>query len=491
MMKKAFSICWCMCLVLMAVWGTTGARSPTAFAADTFSVSGTAILKNGSEFVIKGVNVNGPNWVWPRETTQDAGLIGDVWKFNTVRVQAFIDPVNGSYTTNNDLNNIVNAFTSRGIVVIIEPHDKTGNYFTDSSTPSLTDLVNWHKGLANAYKNNPYVWFNVQNEPGYGGAIESQYLTTNLAVIQGIRSTGANNIIVVDGGSWGQDTGVWNSNPVPEGNSGILTYGEQLKNADSTGNIVFSVHMYDQWTYGDSRFQDYVTRVHNKNLALIIGEYGPSNDGQTLNVAAAVDTALNVAIPNRIGRIAWHWDGGDANDLTTGTSQGGGWEINDTSGAKPSNLSAFGNKIWDDNHNGNLLQNGDFASGTSPWNLSLNGATASFSNSNGVGYINISDGGDDIWRVTLSQNFDTPLVAGRTYTIKFDAKAGSNRTVNAVLTDRDTGYTYWAAWSVSLGTNMTTYRYSFTPSSNISNLQFGIRMGSSNSSVYLDNISIQ
>lgn len=311
-----------------------------------FRVEGTRIIApDGNEFIIKGVNVNGPNWPWSRDTLQDAELICDIWGFNTVRVNCF--PRLSYIKTNLDLDSIVNAFTSKKIVVQLEVHDYTGTYPKDRRVqidekhfyPSLQELIDWWVDKAQRYKRNPYVWFNIMNEPGGPENVPEDWKTAHEAVISAIRDTGANNIIVLDGHQFGQESG-----GREDIKSGILKYGEYF--ANNYNNIVFSLHMYYEWTNGQERLEQYINKAHQKNLCLHIGEYGGTNGDYKVN--GAVAAMFNACMPKNIGRILWHWAGDDQFDLTYGTSKGGGWEINRTDGNKPSNLSWFGNLVWQD-----------------------------------------------------------------------------------------------------------------------------------------------
>jgi mannan endo-1,4-beta-mannosidase len=156
----------------------------------------------------------------------------------------------------------------------------------------------------------------------------------------------ADNIIIAEGAFGGQDSGNWNDGLVADANSAILSLSKDLLafNGKTYKNIVFSIHTYDQWNFGDAKLADYFDRVQKKNLAMIVGEYGVQTNADT---TAAFDSTLNTAVPRHIGRIAWHWDGSDGNKLTT-ANPGGGWQIDDCS--NPTNLSYMGQKIWDDNH---------------------------------------------------------------------------------------------------------------------------------------------
>lgn len=302
---------------------------------------------DGSEFVAKGTNVNGFNWVWPRRTVDDVHLIVDCWAFNLVRVNSFLfmgQTQYPQYTTNNDLDAIVRTYTERGVVVVFEGHDRIGSYYQGDD---LKTLIAWFTDLARRYRDNPYVWFDVMNEPGGRKSIDSdQWVNMHGQVIQAIRDDAqANNIIIVEGAYGGQDSGNNDASPVTD--SAILNFGKNVIHygGRTFENIVFSIHTYDLWNYGDAKMADFFDRVTAQGFAMIVGEYGIQTDQ---NTQAAAQSTFNTTIPRGIGRIVWQWDGSDGNDLTTNTTIGGGWEIDNCT--SPTNLSAFGQKIWDDNH---------------------------------------------------------------------------------------------------------------------------------------------
>lgn len=346
-----------LCLVsLLGVAGLT-LSTPIRAQGGNFHVRGTTIYgPTGKAFVVKGVNVNGPNWVWPRATAQDADLIASCWKFNLVRVNSRL--LASGWDTNNDLDKLIQAFTSRGVVVMVTAHDRTGGYYEGND---LTTLVSWYTDLATRYRHNPYVWFDVMNEPGWNYSFgtfpdRERWTMVHRAVVQAIRDTAkANNIIMVEGSSWGQDGPGWNNDPVSVEDSALLSgFPQDVLTIDGKkyDDIIQSIHVYDQWGFvGGSidatRMADYFDRVLTTNtIPMVVGEYGVQNN--TTNTTPAVQNMFAAAVPRNIGRVVWHWDGGDGNDLTKYTAQGGGWEINDC--ADPTNLSWLGKQVWDDTH---------------------------------------------------------------------------------------------------------------------------------------------
>src|SRR5690606_17962003 len=157
-------------------------------------------------------------------------------------------------------------------------------------------------------------------------------------LIEAIRSTGAQNVIVLDGHNYGQEGGYVNG----VSDSAILSNGEALN--EKYDNLVYSLHMYGEWMNGQSRLEQYLDTAKAKGLAVIIGEYGA--DELAAN-KSATQAMFNATLPRNVGRIAWAWADGDTFELTDGN---GGFGITPVDGSKPTNLTAFGHLVWDDNH---------------------------------------------------------------------------------------------------------------------------------------------
>lgn len=309
---------------------------------------------NGREFVAKGVNLNGPGFGWPGDPVSYVDEV-EKWGFNAIRLNVQeIEPSPYKYAENGTIDSIVQAYTQAGIVVIIEPHENTGGWFEGQE---LNELVNWHSNLAERYKDNPYVWLNVSNEPGgvNSPANKDKYLNQNTQVIQAIRAKGFENPIMVDGWYWGQDSGSWNNNPVSDTSSAILGVSDSLLALDRTANkgndqLVFSLHTYDQWSYGDAKLANFVDRVQAKKLPFVIGEYGTQGNGDIND--ATTKSVLAVAPSRNVGRFAWSWWGGDYFDLTksgNGSNGGGQHAQFKSDGSMPDNLTWFGQQVWQDN----------------------------------------------------------------------------------------------------------------------------------------------
>lgn len=342
---------------------TQKSSSPTAnarAATGKFEIVGKQIFDpDGNEFVPIGANIN--TWVEkPSNSDADVQMIKTIWNFNIVRVSLHLDP--GQYyahlvPTDALLDSYVNTFTStsygKKVVVMFEMHDKSGGYYTDTSTPSLTQLKDTWVKYANRYKNNPYVWFNIMNEPGYERTtVSPQWKTTHETCISAIRATGNQNVIVCDGSIFGIERFSPNDGAVTNAQSAILTYGPGL--VSKYANLLFSFHVYCPWNNSQSYMTDYVDRVQNAGLALIAGEYGALG-GENCSNANSLSYFLNVLVPRKVGRLAWHYVGWDGNNIVNGNGRSG-TDISVKTGAKPpvnsgdGSLTTLGSLLWDDSH---------------------------------------------------------------------------------------------------------------------------------------------
>ena len=158
-----------------------------------FQVLGTKIYDpNGREFIAKGINM----FAW--EGISQVNSLMNQWRFNTVRVPNYLlgsynqpHPAANNYGTNHQ---IVDAFTSQGAVVVFDAHDRIGGYYENNQWEILKDY--W-RDMAREFKDNPYVWFNLHNEPGNATANPEKWVSYHRELIDVIRAEGANNLIVV------------------------------------------------------------------------------------------------------------------------------------------------------------------------------------------------------------------------------------------------------------------------------------------------------
>lgn len=318
------------------LWFAIWSLSLTALAIDQptgrFIVSGTRILDPaGHEFIAHGVNINGENWIWPREMTQDAELITEEWQFNLVRVNCLLD---GHFYTDNDLDHLVQEFTLRKVVTLIVADDKGADGYRQGN--AREQLIEWFCEMATRYRDNPYVWFSPLDAPGADTPVSDKWLTFHRAFLAAIRGTGNENVIVCDSVNRIQGTGA---------ESAELRYGAELLKND--GNIVFGFHVFSDWNSREALLGAYLDRAASQGLCSLITAYG-SGEYAPDDSHPAVEAMLATCNARHIGRVAWHWYPGDYNPLTIAAGQGG-WLIDKQDGSKPGNLSWLGEKAWEDN----------------------------------------------------------------------------------------------------------------------------------------------
>jgi mannan endo-1,4-beta-mannosidase len=246
-----------------------------------------------------------------------------------------------------DVAPLIESYTSQGIVVLFDIHDHIGHYFEGQD---LVDYLTFIKDFSNKYKDNPYVWLDVHNEPGtYDGVNQdfTKWRTEITTIMDTVRAIAPEMIALIPGAAWGQDTGPqWNSNNILAAESALLANSDII---DNYQNVIATFHMYDQWVYGGlPRLQNFVDQLDaTLNIPIIVGEYGSNNINSTIQATQNLHTLLQLPGYENIGRIAWTWDANDSNDLTTDQSGGGLWV---DSCDNPTNLTPFGQLVWDDNH---------------------------------------------------------------------------------------------------------------------------------------------
>ena len=88
-----------------------------------YAVSGTKIINGGSEFIVKGANIEGYRSYHYRDCSNDANAV-KTWGFNTIRIRCFIGNPHPQYgqqynTSKPWLYTMIDRFRAAGIVVIV------------------------------------------------------------------------------------------------------------------------------------------------------------------------------------------------------------------------------------------------------------------------------------------------------------------------------------------------------------------------------------
>ena len=133
---------------------------------------------------------------------------------------------------------------------------------------------------------------NIANEP-FGNSSSGSYVADTTAALQALRSAGLMHTIMIDAANWGQD---WSNT--------MRNNAMQLWNADTRRNLLFSVHMYEVYQT-PAPIIAYMQAFDDMGLPLVIGEFGPQNNGQPVDV----ETVFAQAQERGNGYIGWSWSG--------------------------------------------------------------------------------------------------------------------------------------------------------------------------------------
>ncbi len=346
-MKKFFTLL----LLLMAV--TCG-----AVAADGFYTSGTRLMDaNGNEFLMRGCNYS---WAWQRghESTviPAAKRIG----CNVIRIQLSTGQ-KWQRCSKSDLERLIKLCEDNKLVVIFNTHDETGsNQYSDLENAanfwiSMKDVLNAHRKS---------VLVNISNE-WYGSWDSYGWADGYKKVIPMLRDAGILNTLVVDCAGYGQ---------YPKS---IFDKGREVAATDSKGNLIFSMHFYQDAAGSDDKVRNNIDNALNVGVPVILGEFACEHQGHTI----AWQTILDYTKEKNVGYLVWSWTGNgggaEACDMFGGYDDSN-WKTNGTNTVKGRNGIRQTSKecsVFDPNGDqgggGGNENPGGNTSGTSLWEGSL------------------------------------------------------------------------------------------------------------------------
>lgn len=274
-MRKALLFLFLM--TSMAVWaqGFTTAKSKL-------------IDAEGQVFLIRGMN--NPH-VWFGEKAYQA--LDDIQAVgcNTIRI------VWETKGKDSDLERIIQRCIELEMIPMVELHDVTGN----TSGERLAEMASWYAEPERAkmlQKYERYLLLNIANEWGSNKTKADYWKTSYTQCIDIMRKAGYLTTLVIDGPGWGQ-----NMDP-------IIECGQQLIDHDPQHNILFSIHMYGSWNKS-ARIKEKLTLCHQKELPLIVGEFGYNYRKGLNNLGCKVDhmAILNTCNELEYGYMPWSWTG--------------------------------------------------------------------------------------------------------------------------------------------------------------------------------------
>jgi hypothetical protein len=283
-----------------------------------FFVSGGRLYdRRGNDFVMRGIN-NPLAWFRNRNTgalawlqqiaSTGANAVRLVWETDANDTQLLRDSIERSLQLR--------------MVPMIEMHDVTGASTADgpaSMARYLTETAAVKQILLD-YEDSLLI--NIANE--WSGA-NNIYGPAYTDAINVFRSAGIRHTLVLDSNGFGQNANT------------VLNQGQTLLNADPQHNLLFSVHMYEQFRNAQT-IRDTLQRAADAKLPFIVGEFGfqHGTDNQGKPIAIPYDVLLSESVRLGYGYLAWSWTGnGDGVEYLDLTARSG----------SASELSAWGNGV--------------------------------------------------------------------------------------------------------------------------------------------------
>ncbi|WP_285563722.1 cellulase family glycosylhydrolase [Streptomyces sp. RTGN2] len=302
-------------LGLLALGSLAPAQAaPATPAATGLHISDGRLLEgNGNDFVMRGVN-HAHTW-YPGETQSLADI--KATGANTVRV-VLSDGFRWSRNSPDDVAAVIAQCKANRLICVLEVHDTTG-YGEDAAAGTLDHAADYWISLKDVLAGQEdYVVINIGNEP-WGNTDPAGWTAPTTAAIQKLRAAGFAHTIMVDAPNWGQD---W---------QGVMRDNAQaVYDADSTGNLIFSIHMYSVYNTAQ-KVTDYLNAFVDAGLPLVIGEFGGPADQYG---DPDEDTMMATAEQLKLGYIAWSWSGNTDPILDL------------TIGFDPTQLSSWGERIF-------------------------------------------------------------------------------------------------------------------------------------------------
>ena len=245
----------------------------------TVSATGGFVAPNGQPWAMRGLDAG----------VQDAlqgfpGVLTDYPGLTAIRLNV----VPGSDSAAS-IDQVVQEYTAKGVVVEIEDHSGNG------------DNVAWYQQMATAYKGNSHVFLETPNEPTAAAATTAQ---NQIGIINAIRAAGFTGLIGV------QPNGGWDY-----ANLSTVTA------AVGTAGLFLTPHIYYNGTdpNGAANYvQSDIQGATSLGLFASIDEFGNAMDGYTLdpygNSVITAVVAANEA--GQAGAVFWAMDNGNHADGT-------------------------------------------------------------------------------------------------------------------------------------------------------------------------------
>jgi endoglucanase len=268
--------------------------------------NGKLCSASGEPVQLKGMSLFWSQWAGAWYNAAAVNNLADQWGCTIVRAAMGVEM--GGYLTNPDaekahVRTVVDAAIAKGIYVIIDWHDHHAQEHLQQSRA-------FFKEMATDYKNVPNVMFEIYNEPV--GAPWPTIKNYAEAVIDEIRGTGAQNVVIVGTPTWSQDVQDAAADPIDK------------------PNVAYTLHFY-AGTHKQS-LRDRAIKAMRKGIAIVVTEWGTCDASGNGGFDAAESEAWMKLLDDN--KISWcNWSMFDKNEtasaLKPGSSPTGPWHVGD------------------------------------------------------------------------------------------------------------------------------------------------------------------
>ena len=292
----------------IALLGSIASASASVPAVTT---NGNQVLFGGKVGSVAGNSMFWSNNGWGGDRYYNTGVVSwlhNDWKSNIVRAAMGIQE-DGGYLEDPAGNKakliaVVNAAIANDMYVLVDWH-------THHAEANPNEAIAFFKEMAETYKNTPNVIFEIFNEPWDDVQWSSTIKPYAINVINTIRSTGANNLIIVGTRAWSQRV-------------------DEAANDPITGfsNIAYTLHFYVGMHGQDLR--DKAQYAINKGIPLFVTEWGVWGSCIGCVDYSEADAWKNFMLRNNLSNAVWGLTDKveESSLITLGSSTTGNWTGN-------------------------------------------------------------------------------------------------------------------------------------------------------------------
>lgn len=233
---------------------------------------------SGNPVILRGINLISTNWGdnYQDWNPQAIKVATQDWNINVVRTRVYqheFEANPASFYLKLETQ-ILNPARENGLYIILHP------WFTDnSSLPNQNGIKMW-LSIANRYKNDPHIIYDLLAEPR--DIAFSDLVSTYTTLIPQLRAITPNSLIMVTGLDWGRDINAWEAEPLPH------------------DNIVYRSNPYNK----TAEFPGFFGRMA-ESYPVVLGEFGTMDK---LSMSQT-DVANILAYADKLGLgwTAWHF----------------------------------------------------------------------------------------------------------------------------------------------------------------------------------------